>query len=247
MEQAILENLRQGHSIQAACAAAGCTYRTYHRFATGSPAHRHDRAVAIQEAERRLVGVVLDSVSGGDVGSAKWLLERRWPHVYGALQRLEATVDADHRVDVEVLALAERFSNLDDAQVEGELQRLAWVTEQPTIPSPAPAEADSIMGGEGAAIALPAQQSVGGSMAGLPPPTPHPAAADSTAQVARDDSNGTMMPTHALAPLQAPEHPEPVPCAHCRGLLGGKHEPGCPSHTEDGLIKIHPFAFGDPR
>jgi len=247
MEAAILESLRRGHSIRAACAAAGCALRTYQRFAEKSSAHRHDREVAMQEAERRLVGRVLDAADDGDVKAAQWLLERRWPQYYAAPLRVDAKVDAHHEVDAEVLVMAQRYSGLTADEVEQEIKRLGWVVpnEQPAATARVTAAGDG-QGGEG----------LNGEAAILPAPSE--AQADKTADTAgtaavpQDEPlaqpSANVGPDSASSgvveqePLEVHVGPEPIRCIHCRGT----HEATCP-HAAEGTFKIDRFAFGDPR
>jgi hypothetical protein len=184
--------------------------------------------------------VVVEAMVAGDVKAAMFWLERRRAAEWRmqTQQQIDGMVALEHDYPAEVLAIASRYARLTPAEVEQEIKGLAWVTEPPTVPSPAPAEADSIMGGasaligEGSANRGPAQQ---------------PATPDSTPQVGSDRSNGTTMPSQALAPLQPPERVEPMKCAHCRGTVPGNHQSGCPAFHEDGRVRLTAMAFGDPR
>lgn len=248
LEATVLENLRQGHSVRAACAAAGVPVRTYYNHHERSPAFRHDVEVALQEAERRLVGVVLEAADGGSVKAAQWLLERRWPQVYGALQRIDARVESHHEVDVEILALAQRYSGLTDDEVTAEAKRLAWAVPTDEQPGGVIAHQPGAGGEErtpngGDAMPLLALAST---------------ATDDAANVTPDSAKSTEAPEpQANAPTRAPQPAEPQPpleyrppeppvvCPHCNGA----HQAGCPIAIE--TLRIDPGALrrvlGDPR
>lgn len=248
LEATILENLRQGHTIRAACAAAGVAVRTYYRFAERSQAHRHDREIAEQEAERRLVGRVLEAADGGSVKAAQWLLERRWPQVYGALQRIDAKVEQHHEMDVEILALAQRYSGLTDDEVAAEAKRLAWAVPADEQPGGVIAHQPGAGGEErtpngGDAMPLLALASAATDEA--PNGTPD------RAEAAEAPSSGAEAPTRAgqpaepQPPLQYRPPEPPVVCPHCNGA----HQAGCPIAIE--TLRIDPAdlrrVLGDPR
>jgi hypothetical protein len=232
LEQAILQAIRQGHTIRAACGAAGVPVRTYYNFAQRSAAHRHDREVAEQDAERRLVRTVLDAADGGDVKAAQWLLERRWPQVYGALQRIDARVQGDyhHEVDVEVLSLAQRYSGLTEDEVAAEVKRLAWVdgTGQ---------ERTHGGGGDTTVPLLPA------STDATPETAPNRA---ESADEAEPQGDGRLSPPQPAEVLEPYRHAKA--CPHCEGDLR-HHQPACPVFYEDGRLRIPwaPSSGGDPR
>ena len=230
MEAAILDNLRQGHSIRAACAAAGVALRTYQRFVAASPAHRHDREVAEQESERRLVGIVLQAAAT-DAKHAEWLLARRWPDRYGDRQQIDLQASIEQR-DPAVLALAERYAAMTADEIEQEMGRLAWVVPHP--PANTAGEERSADGGATAIPLLPVAST-----------DKTPDTAPDTAEVALHpepvaiQADSPPQPAEPLPPLEVHRGPPPHRCPHCRGT----HEAGCPQAMPE--MRIQPW--NDPR
>jgi hypothetical protein len=255
-EAAVLENIRQGHSQRAACAAAGVGESSFYRHIERSPAFARDVELALADAERRLVTIVLDAAAT-DAKHAEWLLARRWPEHYGDRQQVDMAAKFEGQYDHTVIALAQRYMGLSPAETESEIKALDWVvpvTHQPgaVVGQITTAETDSIMGGEGeTARAFPTQQYTGGGAAALPPPTHQPASADEAADTPDNEAevlnrtNGIDQP-----PLRPVVVPPPSSCPHCRGHVPGRHETQCPVFEADGRLKapLHPFAIGgDPR
>lgn len=232
MEAAILESIRQGHSIRAACAAAGVPVRSYYNFAQRSPAHRHDREVAEQEAERRLVGIVLDAAAT-DAKHAEWLLARRWPERYGDATRIDMQATVEQR-DPHVVALAERYATLSDDEIVVELQRLAWVL--PAAPGTGQ-ERTHDGGGDTTVPLLPA------STDQTPDTAPTPAESADEPGPLGDGRLSPPQPAEVLEPYRPAKA-----CPHCEGDLR-HHQPACPVFFEDGRLRIPwaPTSGGDPR
>lgn len=252
-EAAVLENIRQGHSQRAACAAAGVGESSFYRHVERSPAFARDVELAQAESERRLVGIVLEAAAN-DAKHAEWLLARRWPEHYGDRQQVDMAAKFEGQYDHTVIALAQRYMGLTPTEIEAEIKALDWagpITDQPgtvvgqiatgEASGEASGEADSIMGGEGPPIG-------GGTAKALP--AQQPAVTDEAARVA---TNGAKVLNHTNGieqpPLRPVVAPPPSACPHCRGTVPGRHESLCPVFAEDGRLKapLSPMAFGDPR
>lgn len=95
--EVLCESLAAGHFIETACGHAGITRVTFYDWLrkgrAKNPAPEFvEFAEAIEDAQAQgeyaFATVMVQAAMGGDVSSAKWMLERRWPHRYGPKARL---------------------------------------------------------------------------------------------------------------------------------------------------------------
>jgi hypothetical protein len=207
MERVVLENIRQGHSIKASCAAAGVGLSSYYRHSDRSPAFRRDVEDAMRAAEHRLVGLVLEAAAT-DYKAAAWVLERRWPREYGPIQRLDARIEGHHDVDIDILALARRYSSLTPEQTEEEIKKLGWATER------SPAMAGRITTGEASdapdQIVGGAEAPNGGGTAILRPALPN-ARRDETPEAGDNGAEPSTPPPPLVGRILGPLYVDPMP------------------------------------
>ena len=113
--EALLDNLRTGMSIQAACSLAGIGRKTYYRWLEESGADgkwTEEVEAANRFAEAVQLQRLKDNVEAKqDWRGNAWLLERRFPEEYGAKREVEVKVnDPSKEADDIVISMLEQIS-----------------------------------------------------------------------------------------------------------------------------------------
>jgi len=112
---ALLDNLRTGMSIQAACSLSGISRRTYYLWLEESGADgkwTEEVEAANRFAEAVQLQRLKDNVEAKqDWRGNAWLLERRFPEEYGAKREVEVNVnDSSKQADDIVISMLEQIS-----------------------------------------------------------------------------------------------------------------------------------------
>ena len=86
----LLTNLREGMSIQAACALSGISRPTYYMWLKDD----EEWAEEVEHAKRFAEPVLLSKIKScaaerGEWRAYAWILERRWPNEWGPKQEIE--------------------------------------------------------------------------------------------------------------------------------------------------------------
>jgi len=94
--EAVLMGLRKGLSRTVAGQAAGVSKDSIRRWMERSATFRADTEQAEAESQSMLVGIVLAAAAKklpNTWQAAAWLLERRWPEVYGQRSKVDISLD----------------------------------------------------------------------------------------------------------------------------------------------------------
>ena len=114
-QEALLDNLRTGMSIQAACSLAGIGRKTYYRWLEESGADgqwTEEVEAANRFAEAVQLQRLKDNVEAKqDWRGNAWLLERRFPEEYGAKREVELNVnESTNKGDEMVMEMIRQIS-----------------------------------------------------------------------------------------------------------------------------------------
>ena len=90
-KEQLLNNLRDGMTIEAACALAGVHKTTFYRWRKNDPEWEELSDHAMNFAEPILLHQLKTAAEDkmGDWRAYAWILERRWPQRWGARQEIE--------------------------------------------------------------------------------------------------------------------------------------------------------------
>jgi transposase len=104
----ILMNLRQGMTRDIACTQAGIARQTLHRWCDEDAELSADVEAAIDVSKAVLLNEIKTlGEARQDWRAAAWLLERRWPHEFGAKRDLDVTINKSDGSDVVVSMVAQ--------------------------------------------------------------------------------------------------------------------------------------------
>jgi len=120
--EAVLLGLRKGLSRTVAAEAAGVSKDTLRNWAQRSPKFAAQLTQAEAQAQSVLVGIVLAAAAKmlpNTWQAAAWLLERRWPELYGQRARVEISVDV--RAEARRIAA---LSGFDEAAILAEAEAI---------------------------------------------------------------------------------------------------------------------------
>ena len=113
--ESLLDNLRTGMSIKAACAVSGISKQTYYNWleksgVDGKWAEEVEAAIRFSEAVQ--LQRLKDNIEAKqDWRGNAWLLERRFPEEYGAKREVEVNVnDSSKAADDIVISMLEQIS-----------------------------------------------------------------------------------------------------------------------------------------
>jgi response regulator of citrate/malate metabolism len=88
----LIKAIENGHTREAASAAAGISSRTLRRWIVERPELRERVEIAEGNAEAKYVGLLNKAAMGGDVKAIMFWLERRRPYSYGRVDRVDMIV-----------------------------------------------------------------------------------------------------------------------------------------------------------
>jgi hypothetical protein len=114
-KEALLDNLRTGMSIVAACSVSGISEATYYRWLDDSGADG-EWTEEVEAARNFSEAVLLQKVK--DNGEARqdwraysWILERRFPERWGATRQVDLNVNQTHNeTDAIMMSMIEQIS-----------------------------------------------------------------------------------------------------------------------------------------
>lgn len=95
-QEAILEGIRLGLPRMVAAAAAGIHHVTIRRWEERDLAFADEMKMAEAQAQQVYLGninAVAKSREPGSWQANAWILERRWPEIYGQKSRLDVSID----------------------------------------------------------------------------------------------------------------------------------------------------------